>query len=89
MPIDYIKDVRSRPVWQDMPPQVRRQFHEGVPEEGAPLPEVYQQVMTEIFPYPMGNIHPRFWMWYMGASNFTGGDGGFPRCHSRIQPRRR
>jgi glutamate/tyrosine decarboxylase-like PLP-dependent enzyme len=23
-------------------------------------------------PYPMGNIHPRFWSWYMGSSNFTG-----------------
>ena len=23
-------------------------------------------------PYPMGNIHPRFWAWYMGSSNFTG-----------------
>ena len=22
--------------------------------------------------YPMGNIHPRFWAWYMGSSNFTG-----------------
>lgn len=20
----------------------------------------------------MGNIHPRFWAWYMGTSNFTG-----------------
>jgi glutamate/tyrosine decarboxylase-like PLP-dependent enzyme len=23
-------------------------------------------------PYPMGNVHPRFWAWYMGSSNFTG-----------------
>jgi glutamate/tyrosine decarboxylase-like PLP-dependent enzyme len=23
-------------------------------------------------PYPMGNIHPRFWSWYMGSSNLTG-----------------
>jgi aromatic-L-amino-acid decarboxylase len=25
----------------------------------------------------MGNIHPRFWMWYMGSSNFTGAMGDF------------
>ena len=25
----------------------------------------------------MGNIHPRFWGWYMGASNFTGALGDF------------
>ncbi|MEP2182464.1 pyridoxal-dependent decarboxylase, partial [Roseibium sp.] len=75
--IDYIRDVRSRPVWQEMPPQVRRQFNEAVPHAGTPLPKVYQQVMSEVFPYPMGNIHPRFWMWYMGASNFTGAMGDF------------
>lgn len=75
--VDYLRDVRSRPVWQDMPPQLREQFRKGLPHEGMPLPEVYQQVMTEVFPFPMGNIHPRFWMWYMGASNFTGAMGDF------------
>lgn len=25
----------------------------------------------------MGNIYPRFWMWYMGSSNFTGAMGDF------------
>ena len=25
-----------------------------------------------MLPYPMGNTHPRFWSWYMGAGNFTG-----------------
>jgi glutamate/tyrosine decarboxylase-like PLP-dependent enzyme len=25
--------------------------------------------------YPMGNVHPRFWAWYMGAGNFTGALG--------------
>src|SRR5690606_6559214 len=27
--------------------------------------------------YPMGNTHPRFWSWYMGAGNFTGALGDF------------
>jgi aromatic-L-amino-acid decarboxylase len=75
--IDYIRDVRSRPVWQDMPPEVRAQFHTGVPEQGMPLHQVYRQVITDVLPYPMGNIHPRFWMWYMGSSNFTGAMGDF------------
>ena len=25
----------------------------------------------------MGNVHPRFWGWYMGSSNFTGALGDF------------
>lgn len=75
--VEYIRDVRSRPVWQDMPPDVRARFRNGVPEHGVPLHEVYRQVVTDVLPYPMGNIHPRFWMWYMGASNFTGAMGDF------------
>ena len=75
--VDYIRDVRSRPVWQDMPPDVRARFRSGVPEQGMPLQDVYRQVVTDVLPYPMGNIHPRFWMWYMGASNFTGAMGDF------------
>ncbi len=27
--------------------------------------------------YPMGNVHPRFWGWYMGTGNFTGALGDF------------
>ncbi len=75
--VDYVRDVRSRPVWQDMPQDVRSRFRDGVPEEGQPLQEVYRQVIEDVLPYPMGNIHPRFWMWYMGASNFTGAMGDF------------
>ncbi|WP_299821543.1 pyridoxal-dependent decarboxylase [uncultured Jannaschia sp.] len=75
--VNYVRDVRSRPVWQDMPPDVRSRFRDGVPEDGQPLPEIYRQIVTDVLPYPMGNIHPRFWMWYMGASNFTGALGDF------------
>ncbi len=75
--IDYIRDVRSRPVWQVMPAEQRARFRQAVPEQGTPLRDVYQQVVEEVLPYPMGNIHPRFWMWYMGASNFTGAMGDF------------
>jgi aromatic-L-amino-acid/L-tryptophan decarboxylase len=30
-----------------------------------------------MLPYAMGNIHPRFWGWYMGLGNFTGALGDF------------
>ena len=30
------------------------------------------EMRENLFPYAMGNIHPRFWVWYMGAGNFTG-----------------
>ena len=75
--IDYTRDVRERPLWQDMPAEVRARFHGAAPREGRPLAEVYEDLVKNMLPYPMGNIHPRFWMWYMGASNFTGALGDF------------
>lgn len=75
--VDYTRDVRDRPVWQDMPPEVRAHFQGPAPQEGQPLEAVYEDLVANMLPYPMGNIHPRFWMWYMGASNFTGALGDF------------
>lgn len=75
--VDYTRDIRKRPLWQDMPPEVRARFRRPVPREGRPLADVYDDLAANLLPYPMGNIHPRFWMWYMGASNFTGALGDF------------
>ena len=75
--VDYTRDLRDRPLWQDMPPEVRARFRCAMPRKGRPLADVYQDLVTNMLPYPMGNIHPRFWMWYMGASNFTGALGDF------------
>ena len=70
--IDYLRDVRERPVWQEMPAEVKASFEELLPRYPISLEDVYRQVTENLMPYPMGNIHPRFWSWYMGSSNFTG-----------------
>ncbi|MBW4656698.1 MAG: aminotransferase class V-fold PLP-dependent enzyme [Kaiparowitsia implicata GSE-PSE-MK54-09C] len=70
--IDYLRDVRERPVWQEMPMEVKTVFERPLPRVATPLDAVYRQVMENLMPYPMGNIHPRFWSWYMGSSNLTG-----------------
>jgi aromatic-L-amino-acid decarboxylase len=70
--IEYLRDVRSRPVWGEMPAEVRAFFDTPVPRSPAPVTDVYREVAEKVMPYPMGNIHPRFWSWYMGSSNFTG-----------------
>ena len=75
--VDYTRDVRKRPLWKNMPPEVRTRFRSPVPQQGRPLRMVYDDLVANMLPYPMGNIHPRFWMWYMGASNFTGALGDF------------
>src|SRR5271170_2882867 len=75
--VGYLRDVRDRPVWREMPEDVRAFFAEPLPRTPQPLADVYRDVATNVMPYPMGNVHPRFWSWYMGSSNFTGAIGDF------------
>jgi glutamate/tyrosine decarboxylase-like PLP-dependent enzyme len=70
--VGYLRDVRERPAWQPMPAAVRESFDTPVPRSPSALSDVYTAVTDRLMPYPMGNIHPRFWAWYMGSSNFTG-----------------
>lgn len=70
--IIHLRDVRRRPVWQAMPAPVRAAFATPLPLQPQPLGEIYQEMINTLFPYAMGNLHPRFWMWYMGAGNLTG-----------------
>ncbi len=70
--IDYTSSVRERPVWQDMPERVRASFTTSAPQDPTPLAQIVADVNDTVYEYPMGNIHPRFWAWYMGTSNVTG-----------------
>lgn len=75
--VEHLARVRERPVWTPMPEEVRARLQTGMPENPAPLDEVYDEYRENVAAYPMGNVHPRFWGWYMGASNFTGALGDF------------
>jgi glutamate/tyrosine decarboxylase-like PLP-dependent enzyme len=70
--VDRLLSVRDRPLWQDVPGAVRSEFAIPLPQEPQPLAAVYAEIKAGLMPYSLGNIHPRFWMWYMGAGNFTG-----------------
>lgn len=75
--IGYLRDVRDRPVWREMPNEVRAFFAAPLPREPTSIADVYGDVGRNVMAYPMGNVHPRFWSWYMGSSNFTGALGDF------------
>jgi glutamate/tyrosine decarboxylase-like PLP-dependent enzyme len=75
--VAYLRDVRDRPVWKEMPQDVRAFFDAPPPTKPEPLAAVYREVAETVMAYPMGNVHPRFWAWYMGSSNFTGAIGDF------------
>ena len=46
-----------------------------MPRSPVPIGDVYRDVTEKVMAYPMGNVHPRFWGWYMGTGNFTGALG--------------
>ena len=75
--IDHLAGVRDRPVWREMPDQVRAFYQTGLPADGTDVVAIYNDMLENLRPYPMGNIHPRFWAWYMGAGNFVGALGDF------------
>ena len=70
--ITYIETVDQRPVWQPIPEDVAAHFKSPAPHEPAGADAVYQDFVKTILPYPMGNIHPRFWAWYMGNGTVLG-----------------
>ncbi|GAU86402.1 aspartate aminotransferase family protein [Bosea sp. BIWAKO-01] len=75
--VDHLRDLRERPVWRPMPGEVDALFRAPVPEQPMPIEQVYGLVRDSVLAYPMGNIHPRFWSWFMGGGNFSGALGDF------------
>ncbi len=70
--LTYLEKVGERPVWQPVPPEVAARFAAPAPVAPEGAEAVYGQFLENIFPYPMGNIHPRFWAWYMGNGTVLG-----------------
>jgi glutamate/tyrosine decarboxylase-like PLP-dependent enzyme len=70
--LDYLRDVRERPVWRPIPSDVERFLERPLPQDPTPLERVYEDFQKHVFPYPMGNIHPRFWGWVIGSGTPTG-----------------
>ncbi|WP_417589089.1 pyridoxal phosphate-dependent decarboxylase family protein [Pararhodobacter oceanensis] len=70
--IARLQGLRDGPVWQPMPEAVKADFTGPPPQSPVALDRVYADVTQNLYPYAMGNIHPRFWAWYMGSGCLTG-----------------
>ncbi len=75
--IDYLQNVGDRPVWQPVPEDVKQRLQTAAPRLPSQPASVYEEFKADILPYPMGNIHPRFWSWYMGSGTIMGALGEF------------
>jgi aromatic-L-amino-acid/L-tryptophan decarboxylase len=70
--IDYVRDVRKRPVWQPVPETVKQNLRKPMPVSGEGMEAAYREFCHLILPYPTGNIHPRFWGWVHGTGLASG-----------------
>ena len=70
--LDYVENVRERPVWQPIPDSVRERFRSALPREAADLAAVHQEFLGSILPYATGNVHPGFMGWVHGGGNVAG-----------------
>lgn len=70
--LDYMKTVADRPAWQEVPEEVVENLREPLPLEPADETLVYEQFQRDVLPYPLGNIHPRFWAWVIGTGTPMG-----------------
>jgi len=65
--VDHLATLRSRPVWQPMPNEVRDSFDQPVPMKGQGAEAAYRAFATNVMPYPNGNLHPGYFGWVQGT----------------------
>jgi glutamate/tyrosine decarboxylase-like PLP-dependent enzyme len=74
---DWLSTVRDRAVWQPTPAAIMARFHEPLPRKPQGAEAAYQDFHDWVLPYPMGNVHPRFYSWFMGNGTAMGAIGDF------------
>lgn len=70
--LDYIANIRQRPVWQPADAVTEGRFHARLPRDATPLSEAYAEFQQHILPYAVGNAHPGFMGWAHGGGNVVG-----------------
>jgi glutamate/tyrosine decarboxylase-like PLP-dependent enzyme len=73
--IDWLRDIREKPVWTETPPAVRTALTQPAPAEPVPLDKLVATFRRDLLPYATGNLHPRFFGWVHGAGNLAGALG--------------
>jgi aromatic-L-amino-acid decarboxylase len=63
----YLETVEERPVWRPIPDEVKARLRKALPLEPGDPQDIYREFVEWVLPYPMGNIHPRFWGWALGT----------------------
>lgn len=64
--LTHLQNLRDQPAWREMPASVRKALAEPVPHRGIGAEAAYSHFVTNVLPYPDGNLHPRFFGWVKG-----------------------
>lgn len=70
--LDYLEQIRQRPVWQPAPQAVRETFRQPLPQLPGDLAAAHTTFMRDILPYAVGNAHPGFMGWVHGGGTPVG-----------------
>ena len=70
--LGYLEHVRERPIWQPVPAESRTALRRPLPRAPEGAERAYEDFLEHVLPYPMGNIHPRFWGWVIGTGSPLG-----------------
>lgn len=68
----HLSSLDEKPSWQEIPDNVRNALRERLPREGQGAEAAYNDFLTNVLPYPQGNLHPRFWGWVQGTGTPLG-----------------
>jgi len=70
--LDYVSQIRQRPVWQPAPDSVEHVFRSSIPSASKSLRETHECFMQSVLPYTVGNSHPGFMGWVHGGGTVVG-----------------
>ena len=70
--LDYVAQIRQRPVWQSAPESTEAIFQGKLPIEPTSLAAAHETFLQHVLPYAVGNAHPGFMGWVHGGGSPVG-----------------
>ncbi len=70
--LNYVAQIRDRPVWQPAPESTESIFKRPLPVKSTSLSEAHDTFLQHILPYAVGNAHPGFMGWVHGGGSTVG-----------------
>ncbi len=70
--LDYVAQIRNRPVWQPAPESTESIFNKPLPVDPTSLADAHETFLQHVLPYAVGNAHPGFMGWVHGGGSPVG-----------------